>query len=130
MSPMDFLKRLTGQATEFSGAALEKVNKLLDDYQRALTVLKGFGFVVGKVNVDIGLLPSISTTVHGSVKTVSPEAAQKVIAEHPDSKMLAQLMRALLTAKRLFTLFDLKNDAVVLDVNVGASPKISVRFTD
>lgn len=130
MAALDFLKRFTGRATEFSGAALEKVNKLLDEYQNALAVLKGFGFAVSKVNLDLGLLPRMSTSVHGSVKSVSPEAVQKVMADHPDSKLLAQLLRALLTAKRLFTQFDLKNDSVVLDIDLGASPKISVRFAD
>lgn len=130
MAPLDLLKRITGRATEFSGAALEKMNKLMDEYQNALAILKGFGFAVGKVHVDVGLVPAISTSVHGSIKTVSADAVEKVIAEHPDSKLLAQLLRALLTARRLFTQFELKNDSVVLDVNLGASPKISVRFDE
>lgn len=85
---------------------------------------------MGKVQLEVGLLPKMSTSVHGSVKGISPEAVRKVMADHPESKLLAQLLRALLTARRVFTQFDLRNDSVVMDIDLGASPKINVRFAD
>jgi hypothetical protein len=113
----------------FSGLLDEKINSLLGEYSQAMESLKALGLKVGKIHLEMGILPQISTSIRGSIDDLDPVKVQKMLDDNPDRKLLTAILTALLTVFRIRDLVDLKSTKdVVLDVTLGVPPKVSVNL--
>jgi hypothetical protein len=112
---------------KFAGLLDDKINSLLGEYSQAVESLKALGFKVGKLHLEMGILPQISTSIRGSIDDIDPVKVQEIMDGNPDKKLLAAILSALLTVFRIRDMVDLKSSKdVVLDVTLGVPPKVSV----
>ena len=130
MTLKDIAEKLKGakeMAAEVGGFAQEKINELLEGYKKATAILETFGFKVSKFNVEIGLLPKISTSISGSIDNIKEDKIKQMIEENQGKKLLVYMLSALITAKDFQERADLKSlTGVTLDVTLGVTPKIYV----
>jgi hypothetical protein len=114
---------------KLAGLLDEKINLLLSEYSQTVSTLQTLGLTVGKIRVEMGLLPQVSTTIRGSVNDLDPEKIQKLLDSNPDKKLLNAILSALLTLVRIREVVDLKDSKdVVLDVTLGVPPKVSAQL--
>ncbi len=113
--------QLGGAATE---AATEKVNEAIDGYKRIVDVLATFGFIVDNLGLEVGLLPSIRTTITGSINAVREDGVRKMIADHADDSFLIKVLNTLLTVKRLAEQVRLNKNTVSIKLSLGVSPSM------
>ncbi len=117
------LKDLIATFTKMFGG---RVNKLLDEYKRAMAVLETFGFTVGKFSVGMGIFPEVHTSISGSIENIREDGLRKLIEEHQAERQLVLLLNALITARRFWERVELKLTSVTLDITLGVLPKINV----
>ena len=128
----DLKEQVQEQANDLSAAAQEKIDALLDDYKRILPIVEELGLRVNSFNIEAGVLPQIQTSLVGSVDNVKDEAVEKIIAENENNKLLITVLRAILMAKKCHERLEdayisiLKD--IVIDIQLGIPPKVSVRF--
>jgi hypothetical protein len=114
---------------KIAGMLDDKINMLLGEYSQAISTLQTLGLAVGKIRVEMGLLPQVSTTIRGSINDLDPEKIQKLLDSNPDKKLLNAILSALLTLVRIREVVDLKSSKdVVLDVTLGVPPKVSAQL--
>jgi hypothetical protein len=114
---------------KLAGLLDEKINMLLAEYSQAVSALQALGLTVGKIRVEMGLLPQVSTTIRGSINDLDPENIQQLLHANPDKKLLNAILSALLTLVRIREVVDLKSsNDVVLDVTLGVPPKVSAEL--
>jgi len=114
---------------KLAGLLDEKINLLLAEYSQAVSTLQALGMAVGKIRVEMGLLPQVSTTIRGSINDLDPEKIQQLLDANSDKKLLNAILSALLTLVRIREVVDLKGSKdVVLDVTFGVPPKISAEL--
>jgi hypothetical protein len=114
---------------KLAGLLDEKINMLLAEYSQAVSTLQTLGLVVGKIRVEMGLLPQVSTTIRGSINDLDPDKIQKLLDSNSDKKLLSAILSALLTLVRIRQVVDLKDSKnVVLDVTLGVPPKVSAQL--
>jgi hypothetical protein len=112
---------------KLAGILDAKIDSLLAEYAQALEFLKTLGMQVGKLRLEMGILPQVSTSIRGSINDLDPDKIQKMLEANPDKKLLAAILSALLMVIRIRDVVDLKSSKdVVLDVTLGVPPKISV----
>jgi hypothetical protein len=123
------IKKDVASSGKFGGMVDEKVNALLEDYSNAVESLKTFGMKVGKLRLEMGLFPQISTSFRGSVDDLDPVKIQALLDASADKKLLTAILSAMLTVIRIRDIVDLKNSqSVVLDVTLGIPPKVTVEL--
>ncbi|HLO47147.1 MAG TPA: hypothetical protein VK211_01775 [Kamptonema sp.] len=122
--------KLTEQVAGISAAAQEQFNAILEEYQKVLPMAESLGLSVGSFQLEMGLVPEIRTTLSGSVERVNKEAVQKLIADHPNNKLLATILNALLITKDLQHKLNLKAlKGIEVDIKLGITPNVSVHLT-
>jgi hypothetical protein len=119
-------KEASGLVAGLGDVAMDKVNEMIDQYKRVVGVLATFGFAVGKLDLDVGILPAIGTSIRGSIQAIREDEVKKIIAQHEGDPFLARLLGALLTAKRLSEQVNLKADEVVLQLTLGVNPSVQI----
>jgi hypothetical protein len=121
--------KLQEQGLELAAAAQEKIEDVLDEYQKIIPVAESLGLTVDSFDVEMGLIPEISTALVGSMEQINKEAVQKMITENQNNKLLATMLNALLIAKDLQKRLNIKNlKGIRVDIKLGISPKVSVRL--
>jgi hypothetical protein len=114
------------KASEASGDAMAKVNEMVDELKSALALFEKFGFRAGKFKMDMGALPSVSTSISGSLDKVEVGGLEKLIEEHKDNKLLCGMLKALVKAKQVRDRVELDYfTGTTLNVQLGVPPKIS-----
>ena len=122
--------KLTEQVAGISAAAQEQFNAILEEYQKVLPMAESLGLSVDSFKLEMGLVPEIRTTLSGSVERINKEAVQKLIADHPNNKLLGTILNALLITKDLQQKLNLKAlKGVAVDIKLGISPNVSVHLT-
>jgi hypothetical protein len=125
----DKLKDKIGSNEKLAGMLDEKINLLLTEYSQAVSTLQALGMAVGKIRVEMGLLPQVSTTIRGSINDLDAVKIQQLLDANPDKKLLNAILSALLTLVRIREVVDLKSSKdVVLDVTLGVPPKVSAEL--
>jgi hypothetical protein len=114
---------------KLAGLFDEKINLLLTEYSQAVATLQALGMEVGKIRVEMGLLPQVSTTIRGSINDLDPVKIQQLLDANPEKKLLNAILSALLTLARIREVVDLKSSKdVVVDVTLGVPPKVSAEL--
>jgi hypothetical protein len=115
-----------GKATEMAGDAMAKVNEMIDELKSALALFEKFGFRAGKLKMDMGAMPAVSTSLSGSLDKVEVGGLQKLIEEHKKSKLLSGMLNALIRAKQVRDRVDINYfTGTTLNVKLGVPPSIS-----
>lgn len=121
--------KLQEQGLELAAAAQEKIEAVLDEYQKIVPVAESLGLTVDSFDVEMGLIPEISTALVGSMERINKEAVQKMIAENQSNKLLVTMLNALLLSKDLQKRLNIKNlKGIRVDIKLGISPKVAVRL--
>ena len=123
---MPDIKGVKEKASDLGGAAKAKIDETLEEFKKATDVLGKFGFKVGKFKVGMGAMPEITTSVSGSLEGVQAEKIGQLIEDHKDNKLLASMLKALVTAKEIRDRVELPYfTGAKLDIKLGVPPKIS-----
>lgn len=128
----DKVQNLQGQVGDVGNIALEKVDDVLDEYQQILPYLAELGIKVNGLDIEVGFLPKLKTSLVASIETIQVEAVEKVKQENTGNVLLISILDGVLFAKRCHARLDdasisLFKD-VVIDVTLGIPPAISVSF--
>ena len=123
---MPNIKGVKDKAADIGGAAKAKIDESLEEFKKATDLFGKFGFKVGKFKVGMGALPEITTSVSGSLEGVQVENIKQLIEAHKDNKLLASMLKALVTAKEIRDRVELPYfTGAKLDIKLGVPPKIS-----
>lgn len=123
---MPDLKGAKEKAAGMAGSAMEKMNEMVDEFKKAMKVFEQFGFRTDKFKVDMGAIPSISTSVSGSLEKVKVDGLQKLMEEHADNKLLVTMLDALVKAKKLRDRVEINYfTGAKLNIKLGIPPTIS-----
>lgn len=128
----DLKDRAEEQASELSSIAEDKIDELLDEFKRILPMMEQLGLTVNSFDIEAGVLPKVQTSLLGSIQNLNNETVEKVIAENEDNKLLTTILKAIIMAKKVHERLEdayisiLKD--IVVDVQLGLPPKVSVKF--
>lgn len=120
------------KATEAAAAAQEKIDAILDEFNRMLPFVEELGLRVSSFDIEAGLLPQIKTSLIGSVDDIKSETVERLIAENETNKLLGAVLSAVLMAKSIHERLEgayisvLKD--LVIDIKLGVPPSITCRF--
>lgn len=124
----DELKDISG---DMADVALEKVNHLLDEFNKAIPTIKALGFSIKNFHVGMGVIPEIETKLTGSVDAVDAEKIQELIQNNQDKKILISILKGLQTASHAKEqLGELAFKGVEVDIKLGLPPNISISFME
>lgn len=128
----DLQDRVQEQASELSSVAEDKIDELLDEFKRIIPMMEQLGLTVSSFDIEAGVLPKVQTSLLGSIDNLNNETIEKVIAENEDNKLLTTILKAIIMAKKIHERLEdayiciLKD--IVVDVQLGIPPKVSVKF--
>jgi hypothetical protein len=123
---------LQNKATDFGETALDKIDDVLDEYQKILPYLEDLGLKVEGLSIEVGLLPKIQTSLVASLDVIEVEAVERVKTENKTNKLLVSILNAVLLAKKCNDRLDEASISlfkdIVVDIALGIPPGVSVRF--
>jgi len=109
--------------------AKKKMDKMLDDFNRALPVMKSLGLSVTGFNVKMGLLPAVLATLQGSFKDIDSVKVRHLKEGNSDNKILMSLLRALESASNIKGMVHgLPVEGIQLRLKLSVFPDIDVGF--
>lgn len=126
------LDRVQEQTSEMTAAAQEKINLVLEEYQKFLPYAEELGLRVNSFSIEAGVLPQIKTSLTGSIDNINNEAIERIKTENSQNKLLIAILDSILLAKKCNEKLEdvyisiLKD--IVVDIKLGIPPAISVRF--
>jgi len=124
--------RVQEQTSEMAAVAQEKINLVLEEYQRFLPYAQELGLEVDSFSIEAGVLPQIKTSLRGSIESINNEAVERIKAENSNNKLLIAVLNSILLAKKCHEKLEsvyisiLKD--IIIDIKLGIPPAISVRF--
>lgn len=123
-------EQVQDQVTEVSAAAQEKINFLLEEYQKVIPIAENMGLSIGSFKVEMGILPEIKTSLVGSIDKINKEAVQKLIVDNQNNKIVVTILNAILLTKDLQEKWKIKAlKGITVEIKLGVSPNISVHLT-
>jgi len=72
--------------------AKKKMDKMLDDFNRALPALKNIGLSVKYFDIDMGLLPEVMAILRGSLEAIDPVKIRHLRESHSENKILGSIL--------------------------------------
>ena len=120
------------QTTEMTAAVQEKINLVLEEYQKFLPYAEELGLKVDSFSIEAGVLPQIKTSLRGSIDNIKNEAIERIESENNNNKLLVAVLNAILLAKKcndkLESVYISLFKDIIVDIKLGIPPAISVRF--
>ena len=80
------------------GGAKAKAEKLLQDFNKALPIMKDLGLSVGNIAVNVSFFPSMQARLRGSIDCLNKERIQQLITQHQQNKIAVTVLKGLHTA--------------------------------
>jgi len=109
--------------------AKKKFEKYLDDLNRMLPMLKTVGLSLKDIDVDVGILPSASVTVVGSIRNLDPAKIRQLREANKDNRLLSAVLKAVETAVNVKGfLTALKADTIEVHATLGLWFNVNCRF--
>jgi hypothetical protein len=126
------IKDLKGQITEqtagMSEIGLAKMTESLNDFNAALPALREAGYILERVDVDLGVPPKIVANFSGG-DTAPDERSEELLEGHAERSLTVLLLKSVKQATRLQSKINIKGmKPRGLSVEIGLTPKIVVRF--
>ena len=122
-------KDLVGKAQDLAGSIGDIGGRLMDEFNETLPVLRGLGFTVRELRINMGLTPEVGAKLVSSIDAFDVNTIHELIERNAGKKLLITTLKALEAAyniKRLIS--DLPLDGVELDLTLGLSPHVNVGF--
>lgn len=120
------------KAAEVAGAAQEKIEDVIDEFNKFLPLTEDLGLSLDSFNIEAGILPEINATLIGSVDQIDNATVERIIAENENNQLLVAALKAVLMAKgfheKLEGVYIQILQDLVIDVKLGIPPSISCKF--
>ena len=122
---------LKEKAEDMKGAAAEKVDKLVAEFNEAIPAIKGLGFSINNFHMGMGIIPEIRATLVGRLKDVNTEKVAELLEKYPDKKLLSSMLKGLQSALNMKNMFEtLPCKGIAMDVTLGVPPNLSIDFVE
>lgn len=126
------LDQVQEQTTEMTAAAQEKINLIIEEYQKFLPYAGQLGLKVNSFSIEAGVLPQIKTSLKGSIHQIKIEVIEQIKTDNTNNKLLIAVLNAILIAKKshdaLESVYISLLKDIIIDIKLGIPPAISVRF--
>lgn len=126
------IDQVQDQTTEMAAVAQEKINLILEEYQKFLPYAEQLGLKVEGFSIEAGVLPQIKTSLRGSIDNIKNEMIEQIKSENQNNKLLIAVLNAILLAKKcndkLESAYISIFKDIIVDIKLGIPPSISVRF--
>lgn len=126
------IDQLQEQTTEVTSLAQEKINQVLDEFQKFIPVAEELGLKVENFSIEAGVLPKIKASLRGSIDNIKNEKIEQLKLTHTNNKLLIAVFNAILLAKKcndkLESVYVSIFKDIIVDIQLGLPPAISVRF--
>ncbi|MBW2604986.1 MAG: hypothetical protein JRE28_11840 [Deltaproteobacteria bacterium] len=120
-----------GKMSDLMGDAAGLLEKMLDDFNQALPIIKGLGFTVKGIKAEMELPPKVKARLTASVEATDAEKIQELIDKNSDKKFLVFVLKGLLAGTHIKEqLGDLNLKGVEAKIKLGAIPNVSVNFLE
>ena len=93
MTPIEYLWNTV------SNAAQERIDLVIEEYQRLLPYAEELGLKVNSISVEGGVLPQIKTSLRGKIDNITDETVERIKSENTNILFLAFLDAILLARK-------------------------------
>lgn len=111
---------------DLAGKSLNRINKSLDEYNEAMNIIGNLGFTIEKFNLCAS---GVETAVSGSLEKINKDELSKLVESHKNQKIIASILKALITAKSTQERVDhIPLKGVRLDLKLGWPPKMDLEF--
>jgi len=127
------LKEATNDIVETAAgaaeAAVDKVNHLLGDFNKAIPIIRALGLSVIDVRITTGLLPGVRAKLTGSVEALDGDKLKEQLTGKEQNKILTSILQSLQTVA-LFKdqLSEIGFKGVVIDLTIGIPPQMEVEL--
>lgn len=125
-------KLIQSKATKIGEVALDKIDDVLEQYQKVLPYLKELGLKVEGLSIEAGLFPKIKTSLIASLSAIEVGAVERVKEQNKSNQLLVAILNAVLLAKKCNDRLDQASISLfkdmIVDIELGIPPAISVRF--
>lgn len=122
---------LKEKAAQFEGAALEKITQSIEEFNKAVPVIKALGLSITDVKVQAGVLPEIRAKLVGSIEAIDAGRIQEAIDKNQEKKLLVALLQALQMASHVAGIFKgLEFAKVAVDFKLGLVPDVGVTLLE
>src|SRR5262245_1621863 len=95
------LKEATNDIVETAAgaaeAAVDKVNHLLGDFNKAIPIIRALGLSVIDVRITTGLLPGVRAKLTGSVEALDGDKLKEQLTGKEQNKILTSILQSLQT---------------------------------
>jgi hypothetical protein len=110
-----------------AGAAAQKAQELLREFNDTIPTLKALGLSVSNISFGMGLVPEIGATFIGSVDALEQDKIRDLMERHRDKKTLMAILEVLRTVGNFKEqLSELPVTGIKVDVTLGIPPKLGV----
>ena len=119
---------LVEKIADVKDAAFDNVKQMVDDLNAYLPAIKEAGYTLTEVSVEVGLTPKVVSTF-AARPDITQERIDAVIAERPDAKITAAILRSLFAAYKLqnaINIAGMKPHGIALEI--GLTPSVAVKF--
>lgn len=120
------------KASEVAGAAQDKLEQVIDEFNKFLPLAEDLGLSLESFNIEAGILPEINATLIGSVDNIDNATVERIISENEKNKLLVAALKAVLMAKgfheKLEGVYIAILQDLVIDIKLGIPPSISCKF--
>ncbi|MDJ1173124.1 hypothetical protein [Roseofilum capinflatum] len=127
-----FKNQAQEKAAELTGAAQEKIDEVIDEFNKFLPLAEELGLSLDSFHIEAGILPEINATLIGSIDNINNETVERIIAENESNTLLVAALNAVLMAKGFHeklegVYIEILRD-LVIDMKLGIPPSISCKF--
>jgi hypothetical protein len=110
-----------------TGAAVDRAQRMLREFNDIIPALKALGLSVSIMSLKMGLPPEIAATLVGSVDTLDADAIRTFQEQRADNRAIAVILEALILASTFRDqLTALGVSGIKVDVRLGLLPSVQV----
>jgi hypothetical protein len=124
----DVRERASALSAELADAAMDRAKAAMADLNAALPLLKRAGYALNGVTLQLGVPPKL-TPVFTLAESVPDDDIERLLAENPDAKLAAMLVKTLVSAHRLQSAIHiggLRPTGIAVDITFP--PSVSIKF--
>ena len=117
------------EISKILGGAKAKADKMLQDFNKALPILKDLGLSVARVGVDVSFFPVMRAILRGSIDSLNRHRIQQLIAQHQQNKIAVTVLKGLYTAANVQNVVEgIPFKGVEVRLKFGIGFKVEVDF--
>lgn len=87
--------------TNSSEASMEKFQEIIAEVDEISPFILELGYTVDCIQVEVGLIPSVSIDISGMTKTMPEETYKRILEEQKDRNILINVVKTLQTVSAI-----------------------------